>query len=400
MKIINETDNIDKKITELIEKYKEIYIATAWATFNTKASQKLLGYQNKIKMMVVGTYGFGTSPEFIEKFLTCENVKYYMKDEEKLFHPKIYLFYSSQDEWECLLGSANFTNGGFNANLETFLHINSRESNVKFVEELKNEIQRYFKLASLMNKKKLEKYKDSFEKNKKTKKEQKDTSNNMQTALRLYSLDSFSWSEYYSEVLNKDKTDKTLDMRIKLLELAQGYFQEYSASNMPNEILKQISGVVKNGIDKLNIEWWYFGNMIPARAFRASIEKFYKQYLDALELIPLTGKVTRDHYMNFIKNIKKINSEGYAVSSLSRLLAMRRPDVFFCTTKPNSSLLYEVFNIKPFRSGSKEFERYWDDMIMSIHNTSWFNSSQPKNKDEKCVWKARVAMLDMLTYKI
>jgi hypothetical protein len=81
----------------------------------------------------------------------------------------------------------------------------------------------------------------------------------------------------------------------------------------------------------------------------------------------------------------------------SRLLCLRRPDVFVCLDSKNRDGLLKTLGV----SGKDvSLDTYWDAVIAPLHETEWWQSERPKsNSTEQTVWDGRVAMVDALFYE-
>ena len=96
--------------------YKEYYWAVAWATTNDQ--MKILTRRKKrIKKIIFGTHFYQTHPDVLEVFAHSESVRFNF-DTSSVFHPKLYLFYNSDNDWACILGSPNFTYSALTKNDE------------------------------------------------------------------------------------------------------------------------------------------------------------------------------------------------------------------------------------------------------------------------------------------
>lgn len=110
----------------------------------------------------------------------------------------------------------------------------------------------------------------------------------------------------------------------------------------------------------------------------------------------------KNEFIQFAKEIDKI--KGISLTAMSRLLAMRYPNKFYCITSANEPELLKKFQIsKSIRNDSsqKKYERYWNEIIepIQIQKSSWYNSEPPRERKELKVWKGRVILLDALFYK-
>lgn len=67
--LIFENKYLKKELIDCIEKYENIYIAVAWAKYQSNdVSKKLEEYKSKIKQLIVGVEKEITDPEFLLNF--------------------------------------------------------------------------------------------------------------------------------------------------------------------------------------------------------------------------------------------------------------------------------------------------------------------------------------------
>jgi HKD family nuclease len=117
MKVLTTCGKIDQELRRLIEECSSCQIAVAWASIGFAAFDQLANHRSKIERMIVGTHFYQTHPQFLETFFKHPNVRCIFKP-DGVFHPKVYLFFRGAGEWECLIGSPNFTQGGCDLNDE------------------------------------------------------------------------------------------------------------------------------------------------------------------------------------------------------------------------------------------------------------------------------------------
>lgn len=124
-------------------------------------------------------------------------------------------------------------------------------------------------------------------------------------------------------------------------------------------------------------------------------------FSDALDEVPLTGAVTKEHYLRFIKHYlgaysgPERNSKGHGFATATRLLAMKRPDYFVCLDSANKDGLMKAFNVK---LRNAEYEDYWDKIIERLLLAKWWSAPRPSEARQAQVWDGRVAMLDTIFY--
>lgn len=98
-----------------------------------------------------------------------------------------------------------------------------------------------------------------------------------------------------------------------------------------------------------------------------------------------------------VRNIleKVMGIEGCGISTATRLLAVKRPDLFLCVNEGNQGFIKELFGFRI--SGKYEIDKYIQ-LLKMIYNTDYFNHKLTKEEkqDEALVTisKYRVALLD------
>lgn len=397
MLLLTTPNEIETTICHLIKTYKIISFASAWASASSKAFPLLLKHSNKIGKVVVGIHFYQTHPNFIKEFIDDKKVKF-KTSPNGIFHPKIYLFQNNENDWECLIGSANFTKAAMQNNSEIMVHINSNDTDAsKVYKKTIEEIENYFETAVSFTNDDYQAYLKVW--NKKSKKlldiQDKFGSETDSKPIFKSKIIMKDWNSFFEEVKN-DKNN-SFKIRLELLNKAQEYFRNNSFANMTDIKRRQVSGITSKDVDNPKLDWMYFGNMVSPR-FKTRISENYIDISDALDCIPLNGIVSKNDYMNYVEYFKEHSGYGYGVITISRLLAMKRPDVFFCITGGNKKYLYEDFGLtKDIKSN--EYERYWDEIIQRIHKSEWYNVDEPIDIIEKDLWSKRVAMLDTIFYE-
>lgn len=393
MKIITDPSEIDKLLVKLMQRYTKYHIATAWASMGSKASFVLFENRDRIIKMIVGTHFYQTHPNFIGNFLNNDNVRFILKT-DGVYHPKVYLFSNENDDWECLIGSANFTTSALKKNYELMVHIKSDDQSTKNVfTDILNEINIYWSEAQAMTNDDMTKYKNIWEKNRRKLDSLKGTyggrqSKNSIVKSNIYSL---HWEKYYREI-SGDKLE-SFKSRLDVLRIVNEYFTEnHSFSKFSELQRKQVAGVITES----EVNWKWFGSMVGAGKFKNRINTNNIHLSDALDYIPLTGSVSESDYDNFVKTFKLAFPDGGAgIAIASRLLAMKRPDYFVCLDSQNRYELCKDFGIP----ANVSFETYWGNIIARIIDSVWWSSPKPSNPTEEQAWNGRAAMIDAIFYK-
>jgi HKD family nuclease len=397
LKIIQQ-NSIKSLFQRLLEKCESVTLAVAWANPGEAEAKVFQRQSKKICKMYVGTSFWHTDPDFIKAYIDHPGCRF-IKHENEVFHPKVYLFEHANGKWDGVIGSANFTRAAFTSNQEVMIHWNDQDLGAEAARETLDKIFESFDGLPRFDSSTLHRYRahreiqldkmsslsGEYESNRKPS-SRKRTSKKSRSLLdsEIFSLD---WKRYAARV----SRDTTLAERIDVMKEGRRLFQEkvHLADFSPDER----KGVAGFGPQKV-IQWHWFGAMTGNGYFKQAINRSPLAISKALDEIPIQGEVTKIQYVAFAKKFSSaIQSSGIATAT--RLLAMKRPDVFLCMTKPNSGRLSKEFGIPR----NVSLFNYWDRIVLRIRDAIWWNSSIPRRVREKEIWKARAAFLDSLFYE-
>ena len=136
----------------------------------------------------------------------------------------------------------------------------------------------------------------------------------------------------------------------------------------------------------------WFGSMEGAGTFKSMLNDTPERLDEPLrEYIPYAGPISIENVGNYLDEILDIHYLG--VSTASRLLFAKRPDVFVCVNSANQTGLKKSFKLRPqTRDGYLELHRI-------LWSFPWAQSSEPDDSSrEKTAWRARTALLDTFYY--
>lgn len=392
--------NMQKALEHLIRKSDAIHIATAWG-YNGKVADLLIENKHKFQTVIFGLNGFSTSPDLVERLINTKNT-FIAQKSGGIFHPKIYMFQVNGDI-EAIIGSANFTNGGFGRNDEACLHIKGTKEEDIF-EQIKQEIASYDSLKQSVTQELAETYRRQHQAAKKKRGPRDPILPNDKRGNGFTSpLAKMDWDKFAESV--KPDPHHNFDGRIKLLREIQqlfasvGKFAEFTSSQR-----KAIAGITYGKVaGHENFEqhdWGWFGSMDRAHNFSDLVSKHKADLGAAIDVIPLKGPVTRGQFEEYCKRFsaafKNANVTGAkGVATATRLLAMKRPDIFICVNGPNKQKLAKDMN---FAHSTLSLENYWQRIIEPIQSSAWYNAPRPIGPHGE-LWDYRVAMLDAIYYE-
>lgn len=392
MELIYRDKLIKEKLIELIKDKDtdEIYISVAWATMNNAVSKELKKYKYKINTLLVGISDEITSPSFLEEFKNKIQVVINLEKLNGIFHSKIYLFTNKDKSvWKLLIGSANLTNRAMETNEETMILIDNISNDSFNINDIDKLLEHHLSFSMKIDDNFINEYKYKYKKN-------NEIENNL--SYNLYNeekLINFSWEkyEYYIKKRKIDGNYLYLE-RLKLLDIAKSFF-ERGLSNISLNELSCLLGISKYLNSNININWYNFGHM--RTSYQNIISEISKESI-LIENIPFNGEINKNIYKNYMNKI--LNIKGVDISIASRLLALKRPDFFFCVTGGNELNLKKEFGVSKKQVSKqssvdvdKVADSYWE-LIKRIHESSWNRNG---NKDSN-IWNSRIAMLDTILF--
>lgn len=372
--------------------------ATAWASTEHPAFQNLLEYQEKIQHSTIGLHFYQTDPEVLAQLQHNKNARFILQT-NGVFHPKLYLFWNTPTDWVLLSGSANFTNGAFNGNnRETMLLIKGESAN--FFQEisrfLKNDC---FDNAVEIGDEQIEHYRTLYHQRQKP----LQTLSNRYLAGNKHSemgksilstnILTYSWEKYF-KTIQQDKNHSFKD-RLDLLAYVKKVFQDNAKFlSIDSEIRKLISGLPNNARTGKNLDYGWFGSTKSNGNFSRKINTGNPKIAQAIDLIPLTGDVSKHDFLEYNKVFRQAGFNN-PIGVATRLLTMKRPDLFFCFNGANKEKICAELDLPK----NLNAERYWDEILLRIYDTAWFNSSRPQNTIKQQAWDGRVALIDCIYYE-
>ena len=391
---------IARTLKKLMATYDEYYWAVAWGTEN-KLSDELVDNAKKIKQLIFGTHFYQTDPKLLVRFQDKRFARVMPNDARGTFHPKVYLFLKG-NQAAAIVGSANFTQGGVEANNEAALLIEGKKTDGA-ITDIMTMIGHAWEVSVYIDQEFLDRYRVQYQATARHRKAlQKDRKiikskpNAKHSGLQLW-----SWAEYVRRV--KNDPYHSFNGRLAVLQEARRLFSRTDHfSGLDENERRALAGFLGLGKEhsqgKKVVDWGWFGSMKGAGDFKSLILDNNKWISAALDYIPLTGELQEEQYANFIDCFIKAfarKSHKGGVATASRLLAMRRPDTFICINSQNRTLLGADLG---FAHSTLDFDKYWYNVIEPIMESIWWQSDRPSGEDGK-LWDGRAAMLDAIYYE-
>jgi len=158
------------------------------------------------------------------------------------------------------------------------------------------------------------------------------------------------------------------------------------------------------GIDDIQTHKTYafnkqlLGGLDGYASFKKILKSDPQGFADLMKVLPSVGPVDAWHYLQFIDNYKSwFLNNGYKQCRLypaTRLLSMKRPDIFVPLTEETMTVLCTSLSIKPLKN--QDFMGYWDKIVQTIHKMKWFIQAPTEITSELTLDRVRVALLERL----
>ena len=364
VKLISTNTALKSNLLRLISSYDHISFGTAWASAGTDVFTKLVKAKSKIATGVIGTHFYQTHPDVLDEFVESNQVRFVLQP-QGVFHPKV-------TELPTLLTYKD----GTPELLHDVLDIIESYGGRSIVQEDADSYRRIWKNKARLR----EKLEGAYGGVPASKPEVESP---------VMTMD---WPTFYAAI-QKDKIHAFEDRLAMLDQVASHFTSAQHFNDIPFQARLGIAGLRSTAID--HPEW--FGSMTGAGKFYSLINASALAFSIALDAIPLKGEVTKDHYDTFIREfIEGFPSGRHGLGTATRLLYMKRPDVFLCVDAQNRGQLAR--DVGMVRADKLDYDRYWPEVVERIQEAPWWKSPMPSSGNEAKAWRARAAMLDAIFY--
>ena len=391
VKFLSRAD-VGSTLDALLDEHDQVHWAVAWGS-HVSLAKKLLRYPAKIKHVTFGLAFSQTDPDLVSAMIGIRGCRVVKSFPGGTYDPKVYAF-SSGDRVAAIIGSANFTHGGLGKNHEVAVLITGTMQDKALADALAF-ARDSADLGEAVTPDLAERYRQSHRVAALKPKPARDPFEELAS-----SNANMTWPQYLALV--RASRIHELKERLKLLQTVQGWLAGVgSFGDLPIEQRKAIAGFLGVGARQrgtlLDQGWEAFGSMRGAGDFMNRVSESDPHLAHAVDAIPQKGEVTRSDYDRFVGLFARAfsaSSRTGGVATGTRLLAMKRPDVFLCVSKPNRE---ETARAMGFR-GNLTLDNYWDRVVETIRTSNWYNVEKPEGEDGR-IWEGRAAMLDSIYYR-
>lgn len=391
MRLLTNHRQLSTQFSLLCKHYYHYKWAIAWAGKEAgfDLARILRSNKNKLDRLIVGLHFFQTDPLFIEHYMNNPAVRF-IKQTEGVFHPKVYFFYNSPNDWTAIIGSANFTLSAFTKNREANILFNQDDGG-NLYKELNQYIESIWNNADGFTAKDLESYKSLYKFQKpRLHSLCKSIVNNKTKRIESSVIDVMTWDSYMNSIKQEDSA--VIKARITILDKAQEIFSKYSSFNdIPLDYRKCLAGFAEKMPGVKDVDWRFFGSMQGAGQYKNAINTG-SAIAKAIDMIPLHGDITEKQFKQYCNVFKQESKNPLACAT--RLLAIKRPDTFICIDSKNKKNLCKAFRIP---QAHLTLDSYWELIVERVKRMAWYE--ERGGTRDKAIKNYQVAMLDCFYYE-
>ncbi len=155
-------------------------------------------------------------------------------------------------------------------------------------------------------------------------------------------------------------------------------------------------GPIEKKLDDL--DWNWFGTMFGQGDFKNLVNESPDGLSKALDHVTLDGDVTEEQFRAFANDFDaafKGKAHKGRIATASRLLAMKRPDLFAAVNEANRRGICAAFGVA---SSTLNLKNYWERIVVPTQLSPWWQHPRPRNALNARIWDNRAALLDCIYY--
>ncbi|MBK8205301.1 MAG: phospholipase D family protein [Planctomycetes bacterium] len=394
VKVLLSSADLGEAFTSTVKWAKRIWMAYAWASGDESAAHMKALDVRKLERVALGVDFCQTDPAIIRK-LRATGALRIIKIPNSVFHPKL-LVAEGKAGWRALIGSSNFTGGGFARNTEANVLIQHHTGSqmwalIDFVDELWEGA-----FAHEPTDEWLADYERAYKQPRSSPKVPSFRQRTHAQPEKGQDLQ-VEWEAYFELIKDQDRRVTEYGYEVRVLpNPGDSYLREVEACQFAFHT--HITGSFQQFADedrKLIAGWpnfssGYFGRMGGAGEFKAITGRRPEVVGEILDRLPLEGDVSLAQAAELLEELNGI--KGCGMGGATRLLCMKRPDLFLPANGASYQRQKLFFGIKP------DNPKKYMEILATIWRMPWFSPPEPASGLELRVWRARVAMLDALFY--
>jgi hypothetical protein len=348
---------------------------------------------DRVRRAIIGIHFAQTEP-YVLRELHDRNVLRVVADTGGVFHPKLIVGVAG-GEARAIVGSSNFTAGGFAGNTKLNVLLSGPTGHDAFQKLLGFVAQQWAHPRSFAPS---DAWFDGYERLYKNRPSppkmfsKKKPPKVVQTAGNL----DIDWSDFVTLIGTQEQRSLWTGWTIHVFDHPDGsYLQEVEACH--EAFAREPSFAAMAEEDRKLVAGWgdrtagYYGRMQGAGYFKNITRAHPEQIAKHLDRVPLEGAASIAHARSYLDGIMEVR--GVALGTATRLLCMKRPDLFLPANNASLINIARVFGAVP-----NTVEKYLA-LVEEIWGFPWSSAPKPEEASELRIWNARVALLDAIFYE-
>ena len=387
--IIRDVDALFGKLKDLFDWADQIDMSFAWACSGHGQGRHWKAMRlDKVGRAVIGTAFAQTEPLALEVLDEKPGRLRLLINSEGTFHPKVIVGRRGRRA-RAIVGSANFTTSAYTVNTELSVHLDGLAADGEF-QSLHAFIDEQWERGTVLSADWLDDYRRVWAAAKRNKiivpRAKLDISSI--SSLRM------SWEAYVSLINAQQGRPLQDGNRVSVFGDHPSYFYEFNEAERlflqePNfERMERADRQFLMGMGRSS---GFIGAMGVAGFAKGIVNNSPEKLGAALDQVPLQGPISRDHVEEVLNVFTQL--KGVKVGVASRLLAVKRPDVFVSVNNGSKPQLARLLGVNRIDS----VEQYLA-LLDHIWSTEWFTSSEPADEHGASIWRRRAALLDSALY--
>ena len=387
-----------KEFERCCHEYESLDLAVAWCGDPShKFPFRLLRPLGDKVRALVGISFHHTHPDAIQWFMDNDADIRIVEESNLLFHPKFYLFRKKRS-YALIVGSSNFTYGGFCKNLEAnFISEGKQPRSIAdhtdaiaaLFDTFRNDTVSFEPSRSW-----LEMYRRKYlAVRKKTKSTKLPTQHEFDDDVPTAGWIEFAdWDLYLEQVDLKLVPHNGGKQHHKILKLvARRMPLPWTTSYFADIENRRLIGGMK--------PYGWFGHVAAAGMFRSLLANGNRAQHEAIvqsvnALAVLEPPLDTDQLSQHLSTLVGL---GHTIRVWSRVLCIVRPDIY-CTIASDSVRRNLSKTLAVSQRSLQTVEGY-TKLLSMIHSSPWFNSPKPDDRWESKIWKRRAAFMDAIFYE-
>jgi len=399
IEVLSTADQSLAALGDLAAWAEDLSIMSAWATAaRGKARHWQLLPLDRVRRALIGIHFAQSEPWVLRTLASKPGRLQVIEDTAGVFHPKL-IIGTKGGHARAIVGSSNFTTGGFGGNTELNLLV-SGSIDLDPLRQLISSFDSEWTSARTQSVDSawLDRYEAIYERRPRPPRLPKQ--NNSANKVEIESPDDLDveWNAYYKLIAARERHALADGFEIHVFDHDDGsYLQEIDACRRVFERTAVFEDTPL--ADRKLVTGWgpdttgHFGRNVGAGYFKKLVGSSPRELGRHLDRVPLEGEVNRALAEEVLNGL--ISIHGVALGVASRMITVKRPDLFVTLNNANKPQVKAIFGRAPTKVST------YLDWIERIWEFPWFSSPEPvAGRDEGRVWRARVALMDALIYEL